>query len=496
MTYPSGKSRSGMGTFGFASLVLSLTLFQAACDRSPMEPANGEGGGSTQRSKAPLSPAAQSPPLQETDDDRFASLENVIPGFGGMYVDSEGALNVFLIDPSPGQAVRAAVDALRRAVPPGSPAREQAVRFRQGAYLFSTLLGWRKALDEQVFALGATFTDVDDATNSVLVGLRDGTEASAVRALADQIGIPDDALRTVVTGEPQISAAVPAGPGPSAAPHFDIHPLRERYRPLIGGLQIEWATDPDNTCTMTAPAFHTAHGRGILTASHCSGTPMGFDGATFHQNENHLGGTRIGEEAHDVGLFSGGSCPQGSQCRWSDATFVEIDDSVGYDLGFIALTADVFWGFGHWHRYISAHLQIQHSDPHQFCEIVYGTPCALVGAVVHKIGRSTDLTYGTIQNQCVNAPHPSGALLLCQDFADYADAPGDSGSPVFYCSAYNCIGVTEVELIGLHWGAWNAGQFAGLRIYSPMNGVREDLGVGSSASCSGIYLRPTTQFPC
>jgi hypothetical protein len=68
---------------------------------------------------------------------------------------------------------------------------------------------------------------------------------------------------------------------------------------------------------------------------------------------------------------------------------------------------------------------------------------------ITKVGATTGRTAGTIQMTCqdVNVLTPSNKWILCADIANYASAPGDSGSPVF-----NIMGATNnVSLTGIHF---------------------------------------------
>lgn len=55
--------------------------------------------------------------------------------------------------------------------------------------------------------------------------------------------------------------------------------------------------------------------------------------------------------------------------------------------------------------------------------------------------------------------------LQDQFTATYSSSPGDSGAPVF-------IDGSTVKLVGVHKGRW--GNYAA---FSPMSGVRQDLGI-------------------
>lgn len=453
----------------FAILTAPLVLL-ASCD-SPSEPDDSQPE-AVDRDE----PSVRVSPRM-TDDEGFAQLENLIPGFGGMYLDSAGVLTVFLSDVSRASEARASLESLREIGPGAATASEWNVRFRSGSYTFGTLLEWKRTLSSRVFEIGATFVDIDDRSNDILVGLSHTVSEADVRAIAQRLNIPDDALRTVVTGELRVTST-----------------LRDRVRPLIGGLQVEWGVFPENTCTMTGNVFHTNFGYSVLTASHCSATTFNTDNSSYYQNENHGTDTHIGTEVKDPSLFTGSPCPSGLSCRWSDATLVQLDDTVGSNIGEIARPQCSTFNCGLTIQSGNP-MELRNSDPHQICEMVNGNPCALVGFFVHKVGRTTSMTYGTITHQCVTISHPHGGNMLCQNLADYDSDGGDSGAPVIYCGNLFCEGIDLVELLGIHWSEFEAGPYEGLAVFSQMRDVRKDVGV-SGVSCSGMYMRPTTQFPC
>jgi hypothetical protein len=57
-------------------------------------------------------PAFQEPGRMETYDDLLARVEEHAPGFGGMFIDTDGRLAVYLLDPSELPAARAAIEAV------------------------------------------------------------------------------------------------------------------------------------------------------------------------------------------------------------------------------------------------------------------------------------------------------------------------------------------------------------------------------------------------
>jgi hypothetical protein len=94
------------------------------------------------------------------------------------------------------------------------------------------------------------------------------------------------------------------------------------------------------------------------------------------------------------------------------------------------------------------------------------------GMPVDKVGRTTGWTHGNVLDTCAYITHSDPDVgsfkYLCQGLADYFSGGGDSGSPVFSRNR------TEVNLVGIHWGAFTSGQEE--RIFSPLANIREDLG--------------------
>jgi hypothetical protein len=82
------------------------------------------------------------------------------------------------------------------------------------------------------------------------------------------------------------------------------------------------------------------------------------------------------------------------------------------------------------------------------------------GHTVYKSGISTGLTSGNVVDEYILM-----GTLQDQFTATYSSSPGDSGAPVF-------INGSTVKLVGVHKGRW--GDYAA---FSPMSGVRQDLGI-------------------
>jgi hypothetical protein len=88
---------------------------------------------------------------------------------------------------------------------------------------------------------------------------------------------------------------------------------------------------------------------------------------------------------------------------------------------------------------------------------------------VDKVGSATGWTSGLVTRTCIDsAQQGTSVALICQYFANYGNAGGDSGSPVFQWSGSG----TSVTLVGLHWGRSASGSDG---VFSPIGGIEVEL---------------------
>src|SRR5262249_28512352 len=154
--------------------------------------------------------------------------------------------------------------------------------------------------------------------------------------------------------------------------------LRDRHRPLVGGLQIAFQSGGATfLCTEGFNAVR-AGGAGFLANSPCTPIQGGVQDTAIHQptialfNINH-----VGVETVDPVYFVGAPCPAGRRCRRSDSAFIRRDAGVTANQGRVALTA---LGSFAWNG-VSTFRIVREADP-------------LVGQVVTKVGRTTGRTPG------------------------------------------------------------------------------------------------------
>lgn len=167
----------------------------------------------------------------------------------------------------------------------------------------------------------------------------------------------------------------------------------------------------------------------------------------------------VAKESVDPGLFSGGSCPGGSSCRYSDAAMADVQIVIpnGPETQFGKVAKPN--SYGQWSG---------STDYSSTFTVIGETSSFFLGQPLDKVGRTTGWTWGPVDQTCVAVSHPSGGTLLCQYYVLSGAGPGDSGSPVF-----SWVSGSSISAAGLLWGRPFAG---GAYIFSPLSGVKSDLG--------------------
>lgn len=144
---------------------------------------------------------ATQPPYRETGrmehhDDLLVRVERQVPGFGGMFIDREGQLAVYLLDESQLAAARAAIEDVFGvdAVP------ATGVRAVQGQFVVSQLKAWSEIAAALLEMKGVTAVDLDEARNRVAIGVEDKSRTRVVEQALSARGIPRHAVTIEVTG--------------------------------------------------------------------------------------------------------------------------------------------------------------------------------------------------------------------------------------------------------------------------------------------------------
>jgi hypothetical protein len=377
----------------------------------------------------------------ETLDDRFAAVAEEVPSFGGLYVDERAhVLNLYLSNPSAPAAARAE-EALRQTF--GGEGLPRELQVHKARFSFGQLNAWNERLTAHVLGLrGVVLTDVDDAKNRLTVGVRNRETRARVERRLGTHGIPREAVSIE-----------------QVAPIKAEKTLRNRHRPLVGGLQI--ATQ-DFFCTLGFNAIR-AGVKGYVTNSHCTQHQGGVESTVFYQPDIGTG-NKIGVEAIDRRYFTGGVCPASRRCRYSDTAFVRRDPiGVRVNQGHIA--APSFFDTITWDPSTRVYRLVSEGD-------------AIVGDIVRKVGRTTGMTRGEVTATCENLnPANTNITMLCQSEADYTSAAGDSGSPVF--SRLDSPQPLDSRLRGIHWGSGG--------VFSPISGVQRSGELGAITNCAAGF---------
>jgi hypothetical protein len=310
----------------------------------------------------------------------------------------------------------------------------------QGQYDFLTLHNWQQQMTPEVLDIpGVVFTDNHEGKNRLEIGITDlpGAE-EAVEGALSKLGIPRAAVNIIETKEMNLT-------------------LRSRRRPLRGGLQINFG---NFLCTLGFIAVRNGV-TGYVTNSHCTTTQGGVQNTVEHQPSASGTTNRVGIEIADPTYVGGAGCPAGRVCRRSDSSFIQVPHPSGPAVttarGTIARPAVNSFT---WNGVDIFNITSEGS--------------AVAGQAVTKVGRTTGRTAGTVTQTCVNT-NVSGTTItqLCQTFANYGNAGGDSGSPVFRITT-----LPSVVLVGINWGGNGT-----ISVFSPISQIQQEL--GALNTCAG-----------
>jgi hypothetical protein len=345
-------------------------------------------------------------------DSDFFDLASQVPGFGGMVRDAHEGATIFLVDPTRMHAAETAAhnyaNGLQRPI-------KGPIRFVPALFDWRQLFIWRRSIDELLVHPGVVLTDIDESRNRIVVGIVEETARQIVLRELERRQIPAVAVEFTIAGSSLPDAL-----------------LTDRVRPVAAGLQIE--RSGASPCTFGFIGLSNSYY--FATTSHCTSDTGLADGEVwgvhFYQNRAPYASNFVGTEQIDPPFFTGGYCPAGVLCRWSDSALISLG-TTEFSPGRIKRTTQLG------SKTIAGDFRIVE-------ERAYPD----LGMTVHKVGRSTGWTTGEVQETCVNTDIGDGSaatMFLCQDIANYARMGGDSGAPVFRILSGN-----DVQLIGMHWG--------------------------------------------
>jgi hypothetical protein len=195
----------------------------------------------------------------------------------------------------------------------------------------------------------------------------------------------------------------------------------------------------------------------FVTASHCTGQQWGIDtpasSSTWFQPFTPDSIATF--EQADPPLFSGGSCPSGKFCRWSDAALVRYNNGNDWYGGTIAYPQS---GTQYYPFPFAVRIVIDQSQP------------LPLGNQIYKVGGTTGFAAGTRARTCITVALSATISLLCQYTAvGLINDGGDSGGPVFYWAGFL---PATAKMAGIHWGKGGLDT----TVFSPVSGLNKDLG--------------------
>lgn len=422
-----------------------LVLAAACSDIGPTDPRAGTGSPSFNHQEP------HGPRSSQGLDAEFMQIARDVPGFGGMFYDEAGNLHVYM---TKGQLQAAGTAEIKgklgrslRARGREVPAAHRMV-LREGEHDFVQLYRWHQELTPVVGLQGVVLTDIDERRNRLHVGVETGVSAAHVEQALQMAGVPLDAVEIELV-EPIV-------------PESD-HTLRNRQRPLAGGLQINYTRVlPDRIagffCTLGFNILRDEPGRSVnyfVTNSHCSDTRGEVTPTPYWQHSRFAEETFIGWEFMDPAYFTGDPCPAGRRCRYSDAAIVRYErgDEASVKFGEIYRTKEL------------GSLEIE-DEGRKFFRIVGEQPTPIAGQELHKVGRTSGWTMGPVTATCVRSNVlGSDITMLCQDRVATTSAGGDSGAPYFLLDGDNAV------LVGIHWGSGG-----GTTVLSNLGNIRQELG--------------------
>lgn len=439
-----------------STLALMLLTFTGLGVGAAVEnPSAPEAPGQRQSTAPPGDPSTKSPRA------RYLAVAERVPSFGGVFVTGmersedgrlldPGEVQVWLTDRGSSASHSRARESIAARFP--HALRDRPIEFVQAQHRFVDLVAWEKDLIDLLNEEGVNSLGISQRDNRLKVGV-DDKEAlrPTIEAEAAERGIPVDAILVVERG--------PVKPN-----------LQDSHRPLVGGLQVSFATAAFGgelgRCTMGFIAEIDGVS-GFITAGHCSETMGQVDDSNYYQpNRGVFSWTNfIGTERIDPAFGPHGLCPAGRQCKLSDANFSEKNPAVDSALGFVAKPPmhDNDW-----------------DGDDTF--MITGNRTAFVGDWVELVGKTSGWEFGKVLDRCVHvnvdpserAAPASNLTLLCMVVADYPAQDGDSGGAVL--SWIDWGGQGEAAYSGVHYGIF---EDSGEAVFSSQYYVRDDLWSGS-----------------
>lgn len=432
----SRMSRTIVSAFTAAVLVYG-------CGDTPTQP--------TLNPELPARELSAAGPKHRTIDNDFEDLATLIPGFGGLYFDRQANLRVFLTDKKFRATAVIVLESFfgTRSVrlAKGKTLNVAGLIVEAGQYDWKALTSYSQRLVESGRFRGINRFDIDESLNRLVIDVSDEKNRRRTINVLESANVPLQAVIVrVMPGELDFSHSLLAG-----------------FRPVIGGIAIDWYDGVANPCTLGIPVRRSGAAR-FMTAAHCSAQPHVASDSTpmFQPYYDPAWSFFIGRRNLTAPTFTNAQdnrCPVTYNCRWSDAALSAYAAGITDSLGRIARTETS----GQW----SGSILINHAAP--TWRITQEAQYPFVGEQLNKVGQTTGWTQGFVTADCANFySADQGVLYLCQGEIEAGADQGDSGAPVF-----GIITGGDVRFLGIVRGGVPNSYFS----FSPVDGIEYELGL-------------------
>lgn len=436
----------------------------------------------------------------------FAELALAVPATAGFYLNADGKLVVVVRDEEADETATAQIRGIVNRRLTDGRVRSAELLVQRGEYTFFELAAWRDAVFDNVLGRveGVVSLDLKESANRVSIGVLRSSEAlvrATLPARLAALGIDTAAVLVWVQDSPlEQLGRRDARPTTrhSGGLFGDSVAMYAHWDTLVGGIPIQFidVSGVAQNCSLGVVVDHGST-RGMVSASHCSRSfwylDQGAAGRIFQPDTMRV----VGYEEIDPGSWTCGLFGQNA-CRNSDASFIGMASGIQSHRGLIARTLS---SAGPGSQYGS--LTVNPSRPYFIIDAVDDGQM-IEGQFIHKIGKTTGWTWGSITDTCYDSAQGFLFQLVvkCTYRSDMTANFGDSGSPVFalYGNGYNQ-NTDLVKLVGILFAkSGNPGDSGFRSVSSKWNRVVMDLGSmnavrGTSLSAPSLSGGMTFTFP-
>lgn len=354
-------------------------------------------------------------------DDALRQIEDLLPGFGGLYVDDNDELVIRVRDPNrAGLAPSAVLQVLGRI--PGR--RGGPVRIHPADYTFAELQGWMRTILRSVSSVGIIEADINERANRLFLGVDNEGVASRIQVELTHLGSPLGAVdfQTIAA-----SAKLSANDS-----------LTSVSTPVVGGVMVQSRNGPQGgskphcTAGFNAWLLPDTVQLYLVINDHCTWPMGGVTGDTLWQSHYSAGAPRpiaIEVASAQYRALPDSLCWGGALCRYSDAALFRYFNSSDGRIGGIARPL--------WYSKADRPFTLLR-DTAEF-HINGDLPrnrLVVSGEWMSKVGVTTGWSAGKVSDTCILRVESTNRWLVCQFNVDDAMGVGstfvlggDSGSP-------------------------------------------------------------------